>query len=155
MPKKAAIEISLRIRISLGNGCRGISGKTVESGKVCRTVCKPGYTPSVDRLDCLAEVLTPSTFTCEPDPNGVTTIESSQKCTTQCKEGYHPSDATLSCFAGALTPATWSCLEDMAVSLDPCTPPTKIANAPELTCRQGNSIVSGTGCTTTLGATFS
>ncbi|CAE7189657.1 unnamed protein product [Symbiodinium sp. KB8] len=31
---------------------------------------------------------------------------------------------------------------------DPCTPPTKIANAPELTCRQGNSIVSGTGCTT-------
>ncbi|CAE7790427.1 unnamed protein product, partial [Symbiodinium microadriaticum] len=46
------------------------------------------------------------------------------------------------CSAGALTPASWSCLED------PCTPPTKIANAPELTCRQGNSIVSGTGCTT-------
>ncbi|CAL1138224.1 unnamed protein product [Cladocopium goreaui] len=146
---------------SSGNGCKGVSGKTVESGKVCDTMCKAGYTPSVKRLNCLAETLTPATFVCNPDPcpipfdknqeasgcigvkkNGATVIESSETCRTQCKEGYHPSSAKLSCFAGELSPATWSCEED------PCPALKNIKNAPELTCRQGDSIISGTVCTT-------
>ncbi|CAJ1344647.1 unnamed protein product [Effrenium voratum] len=147
---------------SKGNGCKGVAGDTIESGKACRTVCNAGYTPSVDHLDCLAETLTPATFVCKPDPcpipfdknqedsgcvgvaakNGATSVESSQKCQTQCKAGWHPSVAQLSCFAGTLTPDSWSCDED------PCSAPTKVSNAPELTCRQGSSIVSGTGCTT-------
>ncbi|OLQ05490.1 hypothetical protein AK812_SmicGene11322 [Symbiodinium microadriaticum] len=140
--------------ISLGNGCRGISGKTVEPFRphsmyawvALDMKCLQVQVPEGIRgFFGLYEVLTPSTFTCEPDPNqegsGCVGVPA-KSLGVQCKEGYHPSDATLSCSAGALTPASWSCLED------PCTPPTKIANAPELTCRQGNSIVSGTGCTT-------
>lgn len=36
--------------------------------QVCNTMCKAGYTPSVKRLNCLAETLTPATFVCNPDP---------------------------------------------------------------------------------------
>lgn len=36
--------------------------------QVCDTMCKAGYTPSVKRLNCLAETLTPATFVCNPDP---------------------------------------------------------------------------------------
>lgn len=78
----------------------------------------------------------------------------SRKWSSGGQAGYHPSASSLSCFAGTLTPATWQCEEDRVEGRDshdlqdPCPAPKNIKNAPQLTCRQGDSIVSGTSCTT-------
>eukprot|EP00438_Fugacium_kawagutii_P022835 Skav230310 [mRNA] locus=scaffold430:143565:150552:+ [translate_table: standard] len=147
-----------------GSGCKGVTGKSLESGKVCDTLCRAGYTASVKRLTCLAETLTPSSFVCNADPCAVPYDKNQAQGVVKGdgggerlhwgqaegwrnghRAGYHPSAAKLSCFAGTMTPATWSCDEE---TLDPCPALKNVKNAPDLTCRQGDSILHGTVCTT-------
>jgi len=151
-----------QIEFSAGNGCSGIRGAKVESGKDCRAACKPGYSPTKKKLSCYAETLTPSTFECLPDPCPVpfaknqegsgcigvpgrvdgTVIESTDTCRTECKEGYHVSVESLSCLTGTLTPASFSCIEDSCPAVG------GIANAPKVTCKEGGTIESQKTCTT-------
>jgi len=108
-----------------GNGCKGQTGRTIESGVTCIAQCQQGYTPSETSLKCTATVLTPRTFTCDPDPcplpsiskaqgNGCkglsgSMIDSGGKCQAECQAGYAPSVKELSCQATILTPATFTC----------------------------------------------
>ncbi|CAK9084253.1 Uncharacterized protein SCF082_LOCUS39977 [Durusdinium trenchii] len=150
------------VKNRLGNGCRGVAGSSVESGKSCKASCKSGYTPSVKQLDCYAETLTPETFVCEPNPCSIpvdsnqegsgclgvpgqkdgTVIEHGETCQSECKEGYHPSVESMSCSLGTLSPAKWSCIEDACPAVE------GVANAPKVTCKEGNSINSQKSCTT-------
>ncbi|CAK8999957.1 unnamed protein product [Durusdinium trenchii] len=150
------------VKNRLGNGCRGVAGSSVESGKSCKASCKSGYTPSVKQLDCYAETLTPETFVCEPNPCSIpvdsnqegsgclgvpgqkdgTVIEHGETCQSECKEGYHPSVESMSCSLGTLSPAKWSCIEDAYPAVE------GVANAPKVTCKEGNSINSQKSCTT-------
>lgn len=111
-----------------GNGCKGKRGNTIDSGATCTPQCRAGFTPSESELRCAATVLTPATFTCNPNPcaiptvnkalgngcNGVSggMIDSGSKCQAACMPGYTPSVAQLGCFASVFIPASFTCRPD-------------------------------------------
>merc|ERR1711924_488892 len=114
-----------------------------------------GYTPSRASLTCSTGVLSPSTFTCSPNPCAAPTvvnqanggacneggsINSGYSCSTQCAAGRIPSRASLTCSTGVLSPSTFTC------SANPCTAPTVKNQANGGACSEGGSIYSGFSC---------
>eukprot|EP00913_Durusdinium_trenchii_P031187 g29203.t1 len=146
-----------KVQNQAGNGCQGIKGSSIGSGKTCKTQCAAGFTPDVESLSCFAEELTPSTFTCNPTPctlpavanaqgNGCkgkvgTVIASGATCKTACMPGYEASEDKLECSAGSLSPATFACAELK------CRAPTGIPHAPHVGCAEGRTIKGGKTCT--------
>lgn len=146
-----------RVQNQVGNGCQGKRGNTIASGTTCQTQCASGYTPDIATLSCFAEILTPSTFLCNPTPctlprvsnsqgNGCkgkvgTEIASGATCSTTCGPGFEASAAKLTCTAGTLSPATFTCSEVR------CRSPTGLPHAPHVGCAEGSTIAGGRSCT--------
>lgn len=149
----------------LGNGCKGQTGRTIESGVTCIAQCQQGYTPSETSLKCTATVLTPRTFTCDPDPcplpsiskaqaNGCkglsgSMIDSGAKCQAECQAGYAPSVKELSCQATILTPATFTC-NPKACKL----PRVQYQAGNGCQGKRGSTIASGSTCQTQCSAGY-
>ena len=139
-----------------------LEGPETLHGGECTTRCEPGYHPSVAALSCWAEVLSPSSFECLPDPcpaptgiehaagagacAGGDVIVSGDACMARCVAGFTPSEPWLNCSLGALSPAAFACLPD------PCPAPGDVANAAaDGACLEGDSVSSGTPCSTRCG----
>merc|ERR1719424_252792 len=111
-------------------------GYIIQSGSLCTPVCHPGYTPTIDVVNCSYGELS-SNFSCSPAScevqnvahgsgapcaEGGTTVQSGRKCTTKCATGYSASVASLGCHVGVLTPESFTC------SPDACTAPSSVVN---------------------------
>ena len=150
---------------SLDSGCKGVEHPAIiEHGSSCQTQCQPGYSPSVKEQSCYAGRMTPTFWTCEPDPCDAPTgvpnsvepckegksITSGYLCTAQCAAGYSPSVPSLFCSLGQLSPATFTC------NPDPCPIP-QVQNRLGSGCKaiKGKSVTSGSSCTPLCKAGFS
>jgi len=97
----------------------------IQSGQICTTQCREGYSPTVSSLSCNAGLRWPLEYTCYesdcPAPQGIanvhpagaceegSSIESRDDCTAQCADGYLPSKHHLDCRRGVLSPANFTC----------------------------------------------
>ena len=89
------------IRNSAEETCK--EGKSVSAGQLCTAQCASGFSPSVASLGCSLGKLSPSTFSCVPDPckipevankqgNGCkglrgNTVKAGTSCIPVCKSG--------------------------------------------------------------------
>ena len=142
----------------LGSGCKGVTRPAViQSGDTCETQCEEGYSPSVKGQKCFAGSLTPTFWSCEPDPceppAGIRnaapntckegkSVSSGGLCTSQCADGYSPSVSSLACNLGKLAPATFTCIPD------PCQIP-EVSDRHGSGCKgiKGKTVNSGVTCT--------
>eukprot|EP00913_Durusdinium_trenchii_P031184 g29200.t1 len=134
------------VQNALASGCKDTEGPssgeaTINSGESCTTQCKAGFYPSVERLRCHSETLSPATFTCEAACTVPTVANAAAggvckeakegekilpftDCSTQCAAGYTPS-----------------------CNADPCEAPSGVKFvSKDGPCKEGLTLTSGSNC---------
>lgn len=129
---------------------RCAEGTHINQDGECTAKCDAGYAPSVAKLKCDNQRLSPARFTCNPTRCKLPSVKHGRcaedhvlhgsRCTAKCDPGYTVSVAKLLCQAQKFSPASFTCKPNN------CTAPTIENQNEQGSCANGSNITHGDLC---------